>query len=275
MLKSYGYLGLALIIFAEVNFYLVIEPFAKWYIPIVWYGYILFIDSIVYSIKKESLISSHKKEFLLMLLLSVPFWSIFEVYNLFTRSWIYINYIWYVHLIDFSTIMPAVLETFTLFKALDIGKQFDSNSRQVRRKGSTKGYVGLLVVVGALAALLPVLEPNIGYPFIWVGLFLLLDPLNYLIGRPSVIKKVSEGKRSMVIQLFAAGIVVGFFWEFWNYQAYPKWVYTLPYFISNLKLFAMPLFGYLGYLPFALEAFLFYAFFRSFLFKKGNDMLSI
>ncbi len=279
-MKLYGYLGIALIAFAEINFYAKIEPFATWYIPIVWYGYILLIDSIVYGLKNRSLISSYPKEFIFMVALSVPFWLIFEFYNLFTVSWIYTNYVWYVHLFDFTTIMPAVLETFSLINSLGLGKRFDSNvtgkaRHLIQKVGRGSLAIKLLVVIGVFAALLPVLVPMIGFPFIWLGLFLLIDPLNYLIGRPSLVQRVSRGNRSLVLQLFLAGIIMGFFWEFWNYQAYPKWHYNLPYFVPSIRLFEMPLFGYLGYLPFATEVFLFYAFFRSFIFKKGNDLLLV
>jgi hypothetical protein len=282
MLKWYGYLGLVLIAFAQINFLTKIEPFATWYIPIVWYGFILFVDSLVYKVKKRSLISTYPKEFLFLLLLSVPFWSIFELYNLFTSSWYYVNYVWYVHFVDFTTIMPAVLETFSLFTVLGVGTWFDSKRNGLsikKQKLIGRGYsfdvIILLIVFGAFASLMPVLMPIIGFPFIWFGMFLLLDPLNYLTGRQSLVQKVSSGKVSTIIRLFFAGITMGLFWEFWNYQAYPKWFYSIPYFTSSIKLFEMPLFGYLGYLGFALEVFLFYAFFRPFIFKKGNDLLDI
>jgi hypothetical protein len=275
MLRWYGYLGIALIILAQLNFFAKIEPFATWYIPIVWYGYILFVDSLVYKVKKRSLISNYPKEFLFLVALSVLFWSIFELYNIFTLSWSYANYVWYVHFLDFTTIMPAVLETFSLFTALKLGKRFDIKKGKVHKPANERLIVKLLVIFGAFITILPFLLPSIGFVFVWVGLFLLLDPLNYLISRPSVIQKVSEGKRGFVLRLFLSGITMGFFWEFWNYQAYPKWIYTFSTFLPNLKLFEMPLVGYLGYLPFALEVFLFYALFRSFLFKKGNDVLEI
>lgn len=283
MPRWYGYLGLALIVLAQINFLTRIEPFASWYISIVWYGYILFVDSLVYKLKKRSLISAYPKEFLFLLALSVPFWSIFELYNIFTGSWYYVNYIWYVHFVDFTTIMPAVLETFSLFTVLELGKRFDTikkRSASVKGQKLTKGVsslnaVRLLVVCGAFAALVPVLVPAIGFPFIWFGMLLLFDPLNYLTGRPSLVQKTCSGRISIVIRLFLAGITMGFFWEFWNYQAHSKWLYSIPYLIPSIKLFEMPLFGYLGYLGFALEVFLFYTFFRSFIFKKGNDLLDI
>jgi len=43
-----------------------------------------------------------------------------------------------------------------------------------------------------------------------------------------------------------------FFWELWNYRSLAKWVYTVP-FVQRWPIFAMPLLGYTGYLPFGLE----------------------
>jgi hypothetical protein len=149
MLRWYGYLGIALIILAQLNFFAKIEPFATWYIPIVWYGYILFVDSLVYKVKKRSLISNYPKEFLFLVALSVLFWSIFELYNIFTLSWSYANYVWYVHFLDFTTIMPAVLETFSLFTALKLGKRFDIKKGKVHKPANERLIVKLLVIFGA------------------------------------------------------------------------------------------------------------------------------
>ena len=68
-----GMAGAALIAFAVLNFYLRIEPFAEWYIPIIWYGYIFVTDSLVFRFSERSLITSKTREFVFMLLLSVPF----------------------------------------------------------------------------------------------------------------------------------------------------------------------------------------------------------
>jgi hypothetical protein len=43
----------------------------------------------------------------------------------------------------------------------------------------------------------------------------------------------------------------------WNFYSYPKWVYRVP-FVNFWHIFEMPLLGYLGYLPFALELFALY-----------------
>jgi hypothetical protein len=40
----------------------------------------------------------------------------------------------------------------------------------------------------------------------------------------------------------------------WNFYSWPKWVYHTPG-AQFLHVFEMPLLGYLGYIPFALELF--------------------
>ena len=54
-----------------------------------------------------------------------------------------------------------------------------------------------------------------------------------------------------------SGLLCGVLWEFWNYWAVTRWTYTVPY-ASDLKVFEMPVDGYLGFLPFALECFAMY-----------------
>ena len=51
----------------------------------------------------------------------------------------------------------------------------------------------------------------------------------------------------------------GFFWEMWNFYSYPKWIYQIP-FVDFLRVFEMPILGYGGYIPFALELFAMYHF---------------
>jgi hypothetical protein len=55
-----------------------------------------------------------------------------------------------------------------------------------------------------------------------------------------------------VLALLAAALPVGLCWEALNYGCERGWVYTVPHF-ESMKLFEMPLPGYLGYLPFLLE----------------------
>jgi len=50
-------------------------------------------------------------------------------------------------------------------------------------------------------------------------------------------------------------------WEFWNYWARTKWIYSVPI-LERFKVFEMPVAGYLGFPAFALECFTMYAIVR-------------
>src|SRR3990167_6805125 len=91
MFKKYGMFGLILIILVEINFFLKIQPFADWYFPIVWLGYILVIDSLVFKLRKDSLISNRFSQFIGMLILSAVFWWVFEFFNGFVGNWVYLG----------------------------------------------------------------------------------------------------------------------------------------------------------------------------------------
>src|SRR5439155_9513539 len=55
------------------------------------------------------------------------------------------------------------------------------------------------------------------------------------------------------LKLAPLGLVLGLLWESLNWGCPRGWIYTVPHF-EHPKLFEMPLPGYLGYLPFMLEA---------------------
>ena len=64
-----------------------------------------------------------------------------------------------------------------------------------------------------------------------------------------------------LIRLMLAGLSCGVLWEFWNYGSGAKWIYNIPFF-NQWKVFEMPLPGFLGFMPFALECYLFWELFR-------------
>ena len=96
-----------------------------------------------------------------------------------------------------------------------------------------------------------------------MGWFFLLEPFNYRRGAQSIYRDWEEGNLARTLQLFAAGAICGFLWEFWNMWAYTRWVYVFPL-GQDLKFFEMPLVGFLGFLPFALEYFVMFHFLASF-----------
>ena len=68
--------------------------------------------------------------------------------------------------------------------------------------------------------------------------------------------------------------LIAFFWEMWNYYSYPKWIYHVPW-GGWLPIFEMPLLGYGGYLPFALELYALYHFLRGVVGAKNKNYIKV
>ncbi len=281
MFKWYGLLGIIMILFTELNFYLKIEPFASWYFPIVWFGYILLIDAIIYKLKEHSLIMSRKEQFVKSLILSALIWWLFEIINFKTGNWNYQSSTFYsepswfrfyiFRTIAFSTVLPAIIETYELFKTFNL---FDKLKLK-KHRNITPSFLNSMTLIGVLMILLSIIYPKYFFPFVWMAFFFILDPINYLHKQPSIISYWKNGNTKIPILLFVAGTVCGILWEFWNYYAVVKWYYEIP-FVGFFKIFEMPILGYLGYGPFAFELFAMYYFVRSLhLPKAKHDLIEL
>jgi hypothetical protein len=105
---------------------------------------------------------------------------------------------------------------------------------------------------GAVMLALTLAWPKVCYPFVWTSLVFILEPLNCWLGRRHFLQGLERGDWRLVASLTVGAIICGFFWEMWNYYSYPKWIYHTPG-AQFLHIFEMPLLGYGGYVPFALE----------------------
>jgi hypothetical protein len=234
--------------------------FTHFYTPLMWSGYILLLDGVNFSVARHSLIISRTREFIWMLFFSIVFWYIFEFYNLFIQNWYYINlpenrmvryfgYFW-----SFATIWPGVLETFELIHHLQLFKNLKIKSLKV-----SPFILYMCMLLGMIATILPFLLPPYMARYtavlVWVGPVFLLDPILYFRKKNSLCKELERGSLTLMFQLFTAGAICGFWWEFWNYWATTKWKYSVP-FGPDLYIFEMPVIGFLGFLPFAIEVFL-------------------
>ena len=63
---------------------------------------------------------------------------------------------------------------------------------------------------------------------------------------------IARGSWGRIARLMAAGLFAGVVWESFNAMARGRWIYTVP-FLEHLKIFEMPLIGFLGFPFFALE----------------------
>ncbi len=269
MFRKYGMLGILMILFVEINYFLKIEPFATWYFPIVWFGYIFIVDAIIYKIKHDSLLSNRRWDFIGLLIISALFWWIFEFLNLSAKSWAYQNINISTTLMNlygtlaFSTVLPAFFETVELIRSIHLFDKFKLH----KKHKITKTFLHVMMAIGFISFALVVLLPKYFYPLVWVTFFFLLDPINYMHKQPSIIQHLKDRDLRIPLSLLLAGIILGFFWEFWNYLAIPKWTYDIP-FIGFFKIFEMPLLGYLGYFPFAFELYAMFFFVRSLIIHK-------
>lgn len=227
-----------------------------------WLGYILVADALVAWQRGSSLLTHNRREFVALFLLSAPVWWLFEGMNNFVLNWHYIDTqdfsFWRTLLlgsIDFSTVIPAVFETAALVSTFQFVERFRTN----RRITISPALPWVLMYAGAFAFAALVLAPRVAFPLAWIWLVLIVDPLNYLRGRASLLEQISRGDWRTVVALALATAICGVFWEMWNYFATPKWFYTVP-FVGFLKIFEMPLLGYGGYWPFAWELYALYQF---------------
>jgi hypothetical protein len=268
-----AFLGLAIMVVSEAATLAGIEPFASWNTPIAWTGFILCADSVVWRARRRSWLRSSPGEFTFLAVASIPLWLVFEFFNLYLDNWHYVGlpentalrmfgYAW-----SFATIWPAIFE----------GADLVDVWRDARRRPGSSGTcwpIGrnsrafptwLSIAVGAVMLASPLLAPPsvaryLAAP-VWLGFIFLLDPINHRLGGESLARDLQNGRTDRLQNLVLSGLLCGVLWEFWNYWARAKWHYTVPI-MENLKIFEMPVPGYLGFPAFALECFTMYVFVR-------------
>jgi hypothetical protein len=160
---------------------------------------------------------------------SVVFWDIFELVDLRLRNW------WYVGVsprawagatfaaVSFATVLPALRLGFAQLPPPLEGP--------LRRRRLLRMAAGLAALALALAF------PRYAFPLAWIFLWPICEGLS--------------GSR-IHLRAMAVGLPFGLIWESLNWRCARGWIYTVPFF-GRPKVFEMPLPGYLGYLPFALE----------------------
>jgi len=273
----YGFAALVLCLSAWSLSWLRIEPFYRYSFFPLWFGYIFFVDALVLWRRGTSLLTHMRLRYTQLFLFSSIFWWVFEELNVPVQNWHYISDQPYTPLasfllasLSFSTVLPAVLETAELLTTFNLLRPRLSADKVGPRLPF--GVFVTLEILGIVSFLLLWLYPHYFFGLTWLCLVLLLDPLNNVLGRKSTLAHI-VGKDWRFVVLPLAGLCCGFFWEMWNYHALPKWYYTVPY-IGFWKIFEMPLLGYTGYLPFAVELFAMYQF-ALFVSRQKEDYLML
>lgn len=264
----HGIFGIIILLLSEIFLFKKVDPFYSWFYSFAWWSYILIIDALIYRLKGNSLILNRTKEFFLMIPWSILIWLIFEAANLSLKNWYYINLPhsvverWCGYAIAYGTVLPGLFETTELLESLGLFKK-----SKIKKTEISSGGHSVLILLGALCVLSSLLIPEYFFPLLWTGFTFLLDPFNYRFGGKSLLRDLEEGNPRKIYLLLLAGLICGFLWEFWNFWALSKWVYTVPFFEKG-KGFEMPFLGFLGFPPFAVQAYVMYNFIS--LFRSGR-----
>jgi hypothetical protein len=233
-----------------------LEPFHTWFYVFSWWSYILFLEGFLHGTGARSQLFTETGRFLLQLPLSVSIWLIFEVFNFRLQNWHYVqvpsnaSVRWFGYAISFATVLPGINATAGLLRALGLvpSVRWPSFALSVASRR-------LVVGTGLVSLILPVLWPQFFFPLVWLGFIFLLGPSSRCPESQELFRELLSGSPRRLLELLLAGMICGLLWESWNFWAGAKWVYTVP-FVGWLKIFEMPLLGFLGFPPFAVECYL-------------------
>lgn len=276
-LAAHGWLGLVLIaVFWGLNWTLP-GVHTQWAFFPLWLGYCLSVDALTLYRTGTSLLTRSWRSYLGLFLISAPAWWLFEAVNLRLQNWVYLGteqfssqVFGFWSTINFTIVIPAVFGSTELITSFQFFRKL--------KKGPVVSDHPVVVLAFFLAGwvmlALMLAWPKIFFPFVWISIFFILAPVNVWLGYRSITQWTRTGNWRPIYSLWGGVLLTAFFWEMWNYFSYPKWVYHVPW-GGGLKIFEMPLLGYGGYLPFALELFALYHLVIGFFGQKDSTYVKV
>lgn len=249
-----------------------LEHTARWVsvnmTPLCWSGYLLLADGILVMLCRRRggpactcPTRSRPRRFVTAFVTGIGVWSFFDWVNFsFIHAWDYYGlqplgtaHVLIAKFVAFGAISPAMFMAAEIYEVLGL--------RRLRGTPLRIGRAWLVVMaaIGVAALAFPfIVRDPVGSLTLWVSIVLVLDPINYRLGgpgTPTLIGDLGAGRWGRPVALMLGGLTCGFLWEFWNYWAAAKWTYDLPFLgpLEHVKLFEMPIPGFAGFLPFALE----------------------
>jgi hypothetical protein len=210
--------------------------------PLCWIGVLLALDGLARLRRGRSPLAT-PADWVACAAASIFFWDVFELVDLRLQNW------WYTGVspsalgsaafaaVSFATVLPAVrLGLFALHEPAEV--------KAPGRRAAPLFALGLAMLLLALAF------PKQAFPLAWLFLWPLCEGAAALLPRRTLPTPLEA---RIFVRTALIGLPLGILWESLNWGCERGWVYTVPHF-ERWKLFEMPLPGYLGYLPFLLEA---------------------
>jgi hypothetical protein len=257
-LPWFGWLAAGTLVAGELGLLLGVRLVEITFYGIAWWSYILLVDACVWKRRGTSLLRDRPREFWCLAFWSVPVWNLFELFNFRLQNWCYVNAVPEISVAAllcfaaYATVLPGIFETYELLSAFEFAGHIRCRPLRISPPlliGSMAAGLGMLIA--------PLLWPRYTFPLIWGFAAFLLDPLCYWAGprrTTSLYGQLEQGDPRPFLRVLIAGLVCGGLWEFWNFWAYTKWLYTVPLF-EEIKWFEMPPLGFLGFPAFAVECY--------------------
>lgn len=257
--RLFLFIGGSLLLLAAWGLWRDIELIAQPFYAYAWWGYIFLLDGFCVLKRGHSLFTARRRFVIPLGLWSITFWFFFELLNTRFQNWYYVGVVPVRSLIDllcggtfvvlaFSTVFIGIFQTCEALSASGLWRNWRGEP------GKLPGWVSYAIqALGLAMAVTAVLFPFYLAPLIWGSLSFMVDPWNYRCGRRSILRDLEARDWGVVARLFISGFICGLVWESLNYLAPQKWVYTVRG-LEELKLFEMPLLGFLGFPALALDS---------------------
>jgi hypothetical protein len=233
-----------------------------WFYCFAWWSFILVMDSLNFRTRKISPLAESPKIFLYSAFISVFVWLVFELFNLRLQNWHYHDLPaspierWLGYFIAFASVIPALRELSCFIEGLLKKKK----CLALFRMKLSPNLLKFFVFTGVLFVVLTLTWPKLFFPLVWLCFIFFLEPINYVLKNETFLADQEKKDWTRIWSWILAGLAAGILWELWNFFADSRWEYSLPY-LDFWRVFHMPVFGYLGFMPFALEVFTFYQLF--------------
>ncbi|MFW6176039.1 MAG: hypothetical protein ACOC7L_04375, partial [Acidobacteriota bacterium] len=234
-----------------------VEPFPTWLYHFAWYGTLLALwGELAWRDGRPPL---GVGEAISLLFWSAVFWYVYELFNLRLANWYYVlvpderTLRWAGTFVAFATVLPALRLGYAWMERWGVAEGWRRPRFRVRG-----GHLVALFGGGMAFLALALWRPLAFFPLVWGAVTLLLEPWNWSRDPgSSLFGDLSRGRYGRIVRLLAGGLAIGLLWESFNWAAGARWIYTVPG-LEGLKLFEMPLPGFLGFPVLALDGYVAY-----------------
>ncbi len=182
---AHGWLGLALVaVFWTLNWRLS-GPRTHWGFFPLWLGYCLAVDGLVLLRTGTSLLTRSWRKYIGLFLVSAPVWWLFEAVNWRLQNWHYQGgelftplQFWTWATLSFTTVIPAVFGSAELVASFGWLRRLGRGPVLRPDLPTTRVFI----IAGLAMFALMLVWPRLFFPFVWLSVYFILEPLNVWLG---------------------------------------------------------------------------------------------